>query len=248
MVNQDVVEDSGHSTKLATVNKKHCHYYLFDRLPQTLKNSAVVQEYLAVELGLRKSGILMGSRFLRGGWESWIDKRKCLESVIKLPRGGRGTRRPDQQPITHDKTCSEDQDQQQRGHQARSENIDPVPFNESELAVNALLHLLQHPDLQFGINTLLVDTLLGGLPKPLNTHGRLGSRPRSFGRKFNSSEKHSILSEIPQTLTPICQSVRPAAFDPDDMKTRYRALYLSFLRLDKLKETTTTKNNDRTEE
>jgi len=24
MVNQDVVEDSGHSTKLATVNKKHC--------------------------------------------------------------------------------------------------------------------------------------------------------------------------------------------------------------------------------
>ena len=50
MVNQDVVEDSGHSTKLATVNKKHCHYDLFDRLPQTLKNSAVVQEYLAVEL------------------------------------------------------------------------------------------------------------------------------------------------------------------------------------------------------
>ena len=29
MVNQDVVEDSGHSTQLAAVNKKHCHYYLF---------------------------------------------------------------------------------------------------------------------------------------------------------------------------------------------------------------------------
>jgi len=40
MVNQDVVEDSGHSTQLAAVNKK---YYLFDRLPQTLKNSAAVQ-------------------------------------------------------------------------------------------------------------------------------------------------------------------------------------------------------------
>jgi hypothetical protein len=214
MVNPDVVEDSGHCTKLATVNKKHCHYYLFDRLPQTLKNSAVVQEYLAVELGLRKSGILMGSRFLPGGWESWIDKRKCLESVIKLPRGGRCTRRPDQQPITHDKTCSEDQDQQQRGHQARSENIDPVPFNESEWAVNALLHLLQHPDLRFGINTLWVDTLLGGLPKPLNTHGRLGSRPRSFGRKFNSSEQHSMMSKISQISTPIAQLVRPATLEP----------------------------------
>ena len=123
MVNQDVVEDSGHSTQLAAENKKHCHYCLFDRLPQTFKNSAAVQEYLAVELGLRKSYILVGSRLPRGGWESWIDKIECLESVIKLPRGGRGTRRPDQQRITHAKTCSEDQDQQQRERQARSENI-----------------------------------------------------------------------------------------------------------------------------
>jgi len=75
MVNQDMVEDSGHSTKVATVSKKHCHYYLL----QTLKNSAAVQEYLAVELGLGKSCILVGSRLPRGGWESWIDKRKCLD-------------------------------------------------------------------------------------------------------------------------------------------------------------------------
>ena len=61
MVNQDVVEDSGHSTKLATVNQKHCDYCLFDRLSQTLKNFAAVQEYLAVELGLRESFILVGS-------------------------------------------------------------------------------------------------------------------------------------------------------------------------------------------
>jgi len=119
----------------------------------------------------------VGSRLPRGDWESCIDKRKCLESVIKLSRGGRGTRRPDQQSITHAKTCSEDQDQQQRGRQARCENLDQVPFNESEWAVDALLHLLQHPDLRFGINALLVDTLLGGLPKPLDTHGRLRSRP-----------------------------------------------------------------------
>jgi len=33
MMNQDVVEDSGHSAKLATVNMKHCDYYLFDKLP-----------------------------------------------------------------------------------------------------------------------------------------------------------------------------------------------------------------------
>ena len=97
MVNQHVVEDAGHSTKLATVNKKQSHYYLFDRLPQTLKNSAAVQEYLAVELGLRKSYIRVGSRLPRGGWESWVDKGECVESVIKLPRGGRGTRRADQQ-------------------------------------------------------------------------------------------------------------------------------------------------------
>jgi hypothetical protein len=31
----------------------------------------------------------------------------------------------------------------------------------------------------------------------------------------------------------------------DDMKTRYRELYLSFLRLDKVKKMTTTRNNDR---
>ena len=142
MVNQDVVEDSGHSRKWQHKNKKHCHYYLVDRLPQpqTLKNSAAVQEYLAVELGLRKSYILVGSRLPRGGWESWIDNRKCLESVIKLPRGGRSTRRPDQQPIIHAKTCSEDQDQQQRVRQERSENLDQVPFNESEWAQNPLLH------------------------------------------------------------------------------------------------------------
>jgi len=64
------VEDSGHSTKLATVNKMYCDYYLFDRLPQTLKNAAAVQEYLAAELGLRKSYIRVGSRLPRGGWES----------------------------------------------------------------------------------------------------------------------------------------------------------------------------------
>jgi len=87
MVNQDVVEDSGHSTKLATVSKKHCDYYLLDRLPQTLKNSAAIQEYLVVEVGLPKSHVLVGSR---------------------LPRS---TQRPYQQPITHVKTRSEHQDQ-----------------------------------------------------------------------------------------------------------------------------------------
>ena len=98
-----------------------CHYYLFDWLSHTLKNSAAVQKFLAVELGLRKSYVLVGSQLPRGGWESWIDKRKCLESVIKLSSRGRGTRRPDQQPITHAKTRSEDQDQQQRGRQAHSD-------------------------------------------------------------------------------------------------------------------------------
>ena len=33
--------------------------------------------------------------------------------------------------------------------------------------------------------------------------------------------------------------------DMEDMKTRHRELYLSFLSLDKLKKMTTTKNNDR---
>jgi len=197
MVNQDVVEDSGHSTQLATVNKKQCHYYFFYRLPQTLKNSAAVQEYLSVELGLRKSYTLVGSRLPRGGWESWIDKRECVESVIKMPRGGQSTRRPDQQPITHARTCSEDQDKQQLGSQERSESLDQVPFNESERAVNALLHTLQHLDLRFGIDAFLVDILLGSLPKPAHTHGRLRSRPRTFERKFNSSEEQSIMSKIP---------------------------------------------------
>jgi hypothetical protein len=114
------------------------------------------------------------------------------------------------------KTRSEDQNQQQRGRQTRSENIDQVPFNESEWAVNALLHLLQHPDLRFGINALLVETLLGCLLKPLNTHGRLRSRLRTSGSKFNSSEEHSNMSEIPEISTSIGRLVLPAAFEPRD--------------------------------
>jgi hypothetical protein len=121
----------------------------------------------------------------RGRRKSWIDKKECLESVIKLPRGGRSTRHPDQQPIAHGKTCSEDQDQRQRGRQARSENLDQVPFNLSECAVNALLHLLQHPDLRFGINALLVDTLQGSLPKPVDTNGRKILKGSSIQVKSN---------------------------------------------------------------
>jgi hypothetical protein len=68
--------------------------------------------------------------------------------------------------------------------------------------VSALLHLLQHPNLRFGINGLSVDTLLGCLPKPLETHGRLRSRPRNSGSKFNSRAKQSIFSEIPAALKP----------------------------------------------
>jgi hypothetical protein len=153
----------------------------------------------------------VGSRLPRRGWESCIDKRKCLEIVIKLPRGGQGTRRPDQQPITHTKTRSKDPNQKQRRREACSENIDQVPFNESEWAMNALLHLLQHPDLRFGIN------LLGGLPKPLDTHGRLSSRLRTFGSKINLS-----VSEIHKFVAPTGQLVRTAAPELWDRKFESR--------------------------
>jgi hypothetical protein len=63
-------------------------------------------------------------------------------------------------------------------------------------------------------NTLWVNTLLGGLPKPLNTHGRLTSRPRTSGSKFNSSQEQSIMSEIHVASTPIGHLVRPAASKP----------------------------------
>ena len=165
----------------------------------------------------------MGSRLPRGGWKSWIDKRECLESVIKLPRGSRGTRRPDQQRITHAKTCSENQDQQQGERQARSENLDQVPFNESEWAVNPLLHLLQHPDVRVKNKALLVDTLLGGLPEPLNTHGRPGSRPRTFGSNLKSSEEQSIMSEIHQNSYTIAQLARPAVMEQRCYKIESRS-------------------------
>ena len=92
MVNQDVVEDSGHSTQLAAVNKKHCHFYLFDRLPQTLKNSAAVQEYLAVELGLRRSYILVGSRSKQSFAEIVKNEKtkrsqECFAELIVEPNG-----------------------------------------------------------------------------------------------------------------------------------------------------------------
>jgi len=78
-----------------------------------------------------------------------------------------------------------------------------IAFNESKWAVSALFHLLQHADLRFGIDTLLVDTFLGGLSKPLDTHGQLTSRPRTSESKFNSSKQQSIMSEIPKFSAPI---------------------------------------------
>jgi hypothetical protein len=80
--------------------------------------------------------------------------------------------------------------------------------------VNALLHKLQHPDLRLGINALLVDTLLGGLPKPLDSHGRLRSRLTTSESKFNSSEQQSSMSEIPKLVVPIGHLVRPQASEP----------------------------------
>jgi hypothetical protein len=49
--------------------------------------------------------------------------------------------------------------------------------------------------------------------------------------------------EEPEDWDRLCPAEHDA--DIDDMKTRYRELDLSFLRLDKLKKKTTTKNNDR---
>jgi hypothetical protein len=100
--------------------------------------------------------------------------------------------------------------------------------------VNALLHLLQHPNLRFGINALLVDTLLGGLPKPLDTHERLKSRPRTSGSNFNSSRKQSILSEIYEDSTPIGQLVRPAAFEPQ-FKSRFGLSFAEIAKNEKTK-------------
>jgi len=75
----------------------------------------------------------------------------------------------------------------------------------------ALLHLLQHPDLGFGSNALLMDTLLVCLPKPQDTHGRLRSRPRTSGSKFISSKQQSNMSEIRWISVPIGQLVLPTA-------------------------------------
>jgi hypothetical protein len=49
--------------------------------------------------------------------------------------------------------------------------------------------------------------------------------------------------EEPEDWDRLCPADNDA--DMDDMKTRYRELYFSFLRLDKLNKKTTTKNNDR---
>jgi hypothetical protein len=42
------------------------------------------------------------------------------------------------------------------------------------------------------------------------THGRPGSRSRTFGSNSKSSEEQSMMSEIQQLSTPIAQLVRPA--------------------------------------
>jgi len=65
------------------------------------------------------------------------------------------------------------------------------------------------------------DTLLGGLPKPLETHVRLRSRPRTSGSKFNSSEQQSIMSEIPKYSASIGQLVRPTASEPRNRKFKF---------------------------
>jgi len=59
MVHENIVEKSGHSTQPKALHKKECH--LLDRLPQYLMNSTAVQEYLAVELEISETCILVGS-------------------------------------------------------------------------------------------------------------------------------------------------------------------------------------------
>jgi hypothetical protein len=151
---------------------------------------SAVQKYLAAEPEISETCILVGSWLPRGVWEAWIDKVMHLGSVLDLTRGGRGTRRPDTEPPICCKNRSKDQDQQQI-RTAFAEETLQAPFSESEWELKSLLHWVEQPNLSHRIKTLLVKTLLGGLPKPLNTNGRTKSHHWTSGRKINSSHKHS---------------------------------------------------------
>ena len=210
VIQENKVKKSGHSTQPKSLHKKECEYYLLDRLPQYLMHSTAVQKYVALDLEVSETCSLFGSRLPRGRWKAWIEKRKNLRSVLDLARAGRVNQRPDTELPIRFKQRSKDQDQRQMKTASAGEAVQ-APNNESEWAVKALLHLLQHPNLRHRIKTLLVDTLLEGLPKPLITHGRSQSHRRTFGREINSSHTHSSLFHMAE-IFPIGESVEALAF------------------------------------
>jgi hypothetical protein len=132
-------------------------------------------------------------------------------SVLELAQCGRGNRRPDTEPSICSKNPSRDQNQLQMTTTSAGETMQ-APFNESEWAVSALFHLLEHPNLRHCIKTLLMDNLLGGLTKSLNTHGRPKSHRRTSGRKINSSHKQSTLFDMAEFSSPIVLLVDPLEF------------------------------------
>ena len=90
-----------------------------------------------------------------------------LGSVLELAQRGRGTRRPDTEPPI----CFKNRWKQLQNHRQMTstscEESMQASFKESGWALNALVHLLQHPNLRHRIKALVVETVLGGLSKPL---------------------------------------------------------------------------------
>jgi len=205
MVHENMVEKSGHSTQPKALHRKHCEYYLFDRVPECLMSSSAVQKYLAVELEISETCILVGSQLPRGGWEAWIHREQSPGNVVRLPRGGRGTRRPNrpQTPEIEPTTPSR--------HAAKTNGTpaEPAPFNESEWALNALLHLLENPNLRVRITTLLTETLQETLPRLSRPSGRSISRPRTSRTKFHARVKDMRMSEMCGVQSPAAQRLSP---------------------------------------
>ena len=66
MAHENMVMKSEHSTQPKVSHKKEREYHLFGRLTQYLMNTTAVQKFLAVELEISETCILIGSTSLEG--------------------------------------------------------------------------------------------------------------------------------------------------------------------------------------
>jgi len=156
------------------------------------------------------------------GGEAWIDKRMNLARVVQLPRGGRCTRRPE--TLQSEDVSENPSPQQNKDTRWKLRTTsEQVPFNESEWAMIALHHFLEHPELRSRIKNLLMDTVLDTLRTFSRSLGASPRCPEISSSECNSKEKTLSMSESGNHRGSVAQVHEPHDPQTRDPEFEYRS-------------------------